>query len=143
MLKFFTPEQEALIVAAIRQAEAATTGEIRVHLEEALQGDALTEARKVFTRLGMHRTRDRNGVLILIAPHERQLAIVGDSGIDAVVPPDFWAAERDLLQNYFQRGAYCPGLVAAIDQVGEKLKAFFPGQPDDDNELSDEVSYGG
>lgn len=142
MLKIFTPEEEALIVAAIRKAEASTTGEIRVHLEENLVGEALETAQKTFLRLGMHRTKDRNGVLLLIAPQQRKLAIIGDSGMDAVVPPDFWVAERDLLQRYFSQGAYCAGVVAAIDQVGEKLKAYFPGTPDDTNELDDSVSYG-
>lgn len=142
MIKFFNPAEETLLIAAIRRAEGATSGEIRVHLEDNATTGALETAKLVFRKLGMHKTKDRNGVLIFLAPEKRAFVILGDKGIDQAVPPDFWASERDLLQAYFRRGEFCAGLVAAIDQIGEKLKAYFPVQDDDKNELSDEISYG-
>ena len=73
---------------ARRQARRArTSGEIRVHLERGAAPAAPTRpgliarARKVFTTLGMHRTGERDGVLIYLAVEDRQLAIVGDEGI--------------------------------------------------------------
>jgi uncharacterized membrane protein len=143
MIKFFTPEEEQRIIAAIRTAEAATTGEIRVHLEENPSGDALTEAKRVFRKLGMHRTVARNGVLILLAPEQRSFAIIGDQAIDQVVAPEFWTQERDLIQNHFRQGDYCAGIIAAVTQVGEVLKAHFPQLADtNENELPDDISYG-
>jgi uncharacterized membrane protein len=142
MEAFFSPDDEQKIIAAIQDAERRTSGEIRVHLEQNPRQSTLEEAKRVFRRLGMHRTQARNGVLILIAPERRELAILGDEGIDAVVPPDFWEAEKDLMLSYFARGEYAAGLVAAIQQVGEKLKAHFPYQTDDENELPDDISYG-
>lgn len=143
MIKFFKPEEEALIISAIRKAESTTSGEIRVHLEENPRLDALDEAKRIFRKLNMHKTVDRNGVLILLAPEKKQFAIIGDEGIDQVVEGDFWEHERDLLQNYFRKGHFCPGVVAAIDLIGEKLKAHFPVQKDNQNELPDNISYGG
>jgi uncharacterized membrane protein len=142
MIKFFTPAEETLLIAAIRHAEAATSGEIRVHLEDNATTTALETAKLVFRKLGMHKTKDRNGVLIFLAPEKKAFAILGDKGIDQAVPPDFWASERDLLQDHFRRGEFCAGLVAVIGQIGEKLKTYFPVQDDDENELSDDISYG-
>lgn len=141
MLNFFTKDDEARIIGAIQDAEHNTSGEIRVHLEKKLEADVLNEAQQTFAKLGMHKTAARNGVLIFIAPEHRQLAIVGDEGINKIVGADFWAAERDLLQQHFKQGAYVDGLCQAIAQVGEKLKTHFPYQTDDINELPDEISY--
>ena len=142
MINFFKPEEETLIIAAIRKAEAQTSGEIRVHLEENARSDAMKEAQRIFRRLKMQETKDRNGVLILLIPEQKTFAIIGDEGIDKVVEGDFWESERDLLQRYFREGNFCAGLVAAIDQIGIKLKTYFPVQQDNQNELSDDISYG-
>ncbi|MCB0636444.1 MAG: TPM domain-containing protein [Lewinella sp.] len=142
MLAFFSPEDEQKIIAAIQDAERQTSGEIRVHLEDAPKHPTMEVAKRVFQRLGMHRTKARNGVLILIAPERRELAILGDQGINEVVPPDFWESEKDLMLSHFARGEYADGVAAAIQQVGEKLKAHFPYQTDDENELPDDISYG-
>ncbi len=141
MLKFFTKQDEERIIKAIQDAEHNTSGEIRVHLEKKLEADVLLEAQQVFTKLGMHQTAERNGVLIFIAPAHRKFAIVGDEGINQLVGEDFWASERDIMQQHFRSGAYAEGICKAIEQVGEKLKAHFPYHSDDTNELSDEISY--
>ena len=61
---FFTREQQEAIVRAIGEAEHATSGEIRVHLETSCKADVLDEAAWLFRKVGMHKTADRNGVLI-------------------------------------------------------------------------------
>lgn len=142
MIDFFSKLEEQAIISAIRAAELNTSGEIRVHLEDKLKGSVLDVAVEVFKELNMDETQARNGVLILLAPIEKQFAIIGDEGIDAVVPPNFWDEEKDLMQGYFKEGAFCKGICEAIGQIGEKLKAHFPYQDDDVNELPDEISYG-
>ncbi len=141
MVEFFTKPDEARIIAAIGEAERNTSGEIRVHLEKTLEADAVEEATRTFEQLGMHQTAARNGVLIFIAPEHRKFAIIGDEGINQIVGEDFWKEERDLMQEHFRQGAFADGICLAIAQVGEKLKAHFPFQTDDTNELSDEISY--
>lgn len=128
---------------AIRAAEANTSGEIRVHVEDYSRYDVLARTRYLFTKLGMHQTVAHNGVLIYVAVKDHQVAIFGDSGIDAVVEPDFWESEIALLIEYFKKNDYLTGLELAISRVGEKLKVYFPHQGDaDQNELSDEISVG-
>lgn len=143
MVKFFSAAEESQIVDAIRRAENNTSGEIRVHVEVGAQAPALAVAQRIFRELGMDKTKDRNGILILLAVDRREFAIVGDEGIDKSVSRDFWDEERDLMQRHFRKGEFAEGIALAIQQVGAKLKQFFPHQDDDLNELPDEISYGG
>lgn len=141
MIQFFSPEEEARIIETIRQAEECTSGEIRVHLETDATVDAITESQKVFRQLGMHLTKHRNGVLILLELNRREFAIIGDEGIDRVVTEDFWKEERDLLQSYFRRREFAEGICLAIQQIGAKLKKHFPFDGEPDNELPNTISY--
>ncbi len=57
------------IVQTIHEAESKTSGEIRVFIQRGkLSVDPLIVAQKKFQRLGMHKTRERNAVLIFVAP---------------------------------------------------------------------------
>ena len=139
--KFLTAEQQETVVAAVRCAERGTSGEIRIHIDANCTGDPVKRAEEVFVKLGMHRTELRNGVLIYLACNSKVFAIIGDKGINDVVPEDFW---NDVVQNmsdHFRKGDFTAGLSEAALMVGEKLKAYFPYQEDDVNELPDEISY--
>lgn len=141
MIKFFNEEEEAAIIAAIQQAEKNTSGEIRVHLHEATDKSLMRDAKTAFQKMGMQKTRARNGVLIFLVPSEKKFAILGDKGINDVVPAYFWDTVKDKMQYYFRRGLFVEGICAGIDQVGLQLKAYFPFQKGDVNELSNEISY--
>jgi uncharacterized membrane protein len=131
------------LMEAIRAAEANTSGEVRVHVEDYSRSDVLARTKYLFTKLGMHQTVAKNGVLIYVAVKDHQVAIFGDQGIDDVVEPDFWESEISLLIDYFKKDDYLTGLELAIARVGEKLKVYFPHQGEaDQNELSDEISLG-
>ncbi len=142
MIEFFTKEEGNRIIAAIRAAELNTSGEIRVHIEAKCKGDIMKQAQKTFRKLGMKKTVARNGVLFFIAPERRSFAIIGDEGIDAVVPANFWDDVKNRLQTNFRTAKFEQGITEGIQLVGEKLKAHFPYQDDDANELPDEISYG-
>lgn len=137
----FDEEQEARIVAAIRAFERRTSGEIRVHVEHKLRRPPVDEAARVFEALGMAETRERNGVLILLAPGQRAFAIVGDRGIDAVTADDFWDGASAAMRPHFAAGDYVAGLEAGIRIAGEALAEHFPYRDDDVNELPDDISY--
>ncbi len=84
----------------------------------------------------------RNGVLFYLAIEDRKFAILGDAGINARVPSDFWDATKELMVEKFKLGLMAEGLIAGILMAGEQLKSHFPYQQDDVNELSDEISFG-
>lgn len=140
--EFLTAEERKQVMAAIQQAEKRTSGEIRVHLEDHIEEDVLDHAAFVFEELDMHRTRDRNGVLIYVCVADRQAAVIGDQGINERVPPRFWNDVLGVLQLHFVAGRRAEGLCEAVAMVGEKLIAFHPLRSDDSDELSNEVSIG-
>lgn len=138
---FFTPEQQEVIVRAIGEAEHATSGEIRVHVETSCKVNVLDEAAWLFKKVGMHKTADRNGVLIYLALKERSFAIIGDSGINAVLPAGFWDGIRDHMQSRFSKGHFTEGLAEGVQMAGEKLREHFPRSKNDVNELPDAISF--
>jgi uncharacterized membrane protein len=127
---------------AISKAEARTSGEIRVHLDDTIADEVLDHAAYIFEELGMFRTRDRNGVLIYVSAADRRVAVIGDAGINARVPAGFWDDVLALLQEHFRSGRFADGLCQAVERVGEKLRADFPHERDDRDELSNDISFG-
>jgi uncharacterized membrane protein len=140
--KFFTMEEKARIVAAVKEAELETSGEIMIHLEKKTPAPVLERAKELFYQLGMDKTRQRNGVLIYLVTGENLFAIIGDEGIHKTVPPDFWDEIRNIMQEHFQEDKFTEGLEEAIRKIGAKLKVYFPYQADDQNERPDEISVG-
>lgn len=143
MAKFLSQEQEEHIVDAIRQAEEATSGEIRVHIEKKCKAETpIDRAKEVFAELKMHETEFRNGVIVYVAWKDHKLAIWGDEGIHGKVGQKFWEEEVELLVKYFKENDYETGLSEVVLQIGQKLKENFPfDQKGEVNELSDEISY--
>jgi uncharacterized membrane protein len=139
---FFTPEEQDDIRQAILNAELDTSGEIRVHIENVCNGDVLDRAAFVFKNLGMSKTGQRNGVLIYLAVRNRKFAIIGDKGINSVVPPGFWDNTKTKMLDYFREEKFCDGLIFAITEAGLHLKKYFPYRKDDVNELPDNISFG-
>ncbi len=141
--EFFSKSEEEQIVAAIKAAEKNTSGEIRVHIEASSKGkDPLERAVQVFQELEMHQTEARNGVLFYLAYEDHAFSIFGDQGINKKVPEEFWDSTRDQMQAAFKKLAFAEGLIAGITEAGEVLKAYFPYQSDDQNELDDSISKG-
>lgn len=138
---FFTKEQQAHIRDAIREAEKATSGEIRVHIETILKEDVLDRAAWLFSKIGMDKTADHNGVLFYLSINDRKFAVIGDRGINARVPSDFWNNVKELLEKHFREGKFAEGLAKGILMAGLQLKEYFPYQKNDVNELSDDISF--
>ena len=128
------------IVAAIQNAERATSGEIRIHVQpKALGGDIRAVAERTFERLGMTKTALRNGVLLFIATEEQRFVILGDKGIDEKVPAGFWDEIAAKLTIRFKNGEFTEGIVEAIEAAGAHLGQYFPRAGDDVNELPDTI----
>ncbi|OOQ57698.1 TPM domain-containing protein [Mucilaginibacter pedocola] len=137
----FTDEEQLRIQKAVADAERNTSGEIRVCVEKICSEETLDRAAKYFTQLGMHKTRLRNGVLIYVATVDRKFAIIGDAGINKVVPPDFWDGTKEDMLSQFKYGNLVEGIVTGIIKAGEQLKKYFPHLLDDKNELPDDIAF--
>jgi uncharacterized membrane protein len=140
--KILSKEEENQIKEAIAKAEKASSGEIRLHIENRCKGESLDRAAWLFKKLNMHKTELRNGVLFYLAVKDHKFAILGDGGINKVTPDDFWDTIKDQMETDFKEGHFADGLAKGIEMAGQELKQHFPYQADDKNELSDEVSYG-
>ena len=112
--KFFNESQKLSITEAIGKAEHQTSGEIRVHIDTKCKGNVLDQAAFVFAKLEMHKTKLRNGVLFYLAIHDRKFAILGDAGINAVVPKGFWDDVKEKMLNDFKSGNFAVGLVEGM-----------------------------
>lgn len=141
-VNFFTKEEKELITSAVKEAELNTSGEIRVHLDNRCREDVMDRAAWWFAKLEMHKTEQRNGVLFYLAVRDRKFAILGDAGINAVTPENFWDGIKEKMAEQFAAGDFSGGLREGILQAGEALKSHFPHQADDINELPDDISFG-
>jgi uncharacterized membrane protein len=137
---FLSKEEEQEIVQAIVEAEKNTSGEVRVHIEKQSKLSPLERAQEVFFELKMETTKDRNGVLFYVSVADKKFAIIGDKGINDVVAVDFWDTTKEIVIDHFKKGNFKTGLVEGILSAGNQLKAYFPYQSDDENELSNEIS---
>ena len=131
------------IVQAIRAAEAKTSGEIRVYVQRGhLPGDALLAGQENFRKLGMQKTKERNGVLIFVAPRARKYAVVGDEGVHKKCGVEYWQRLVESMGEHFQKEDFNQALIEAIQRTGELLAQHFPKQGGGPNELPDAVVEG-
>jgi uncharacterized membrane protein len=138
---FIPHEGQRRIADAITAAERHTTGEICVHVTPRCRGNVMKRAARTFNRLHLYTTKRRNAVLIFVAYEARKLAILGDTAIHEAVPDGFWDNEVEELTWYLKAGRPVDGLCEIIAHIGERLSQYFPGERDDENELSNEVSF--
>jgi uncharacterized membrane protein len=137
--EFLDQLQHDDIVAAIRAAEKKTSGEIRVFVSRKLVEDAVTAAQAHFVQMGMEKTRDRNAVLIFVAPRARKFAVAGDTAVHARCGDGFWREMAEEMSGHFRKAEFTRGIIHGIQKAGDLLARHFPRRPDDWNELSDQV----
>lgn len=131
------------IVGAIKEAEAKSTGEIRVFIQRGeLEGDPVIAAQKKFHALRMDATKERNGILIFVLPRAQKFAVIGDEGVHQKCGPEFWQRLVESMREHFKREEFTDALVEAIESGGRLLAEHFPRHGGDRNELSDEVVEG-
>ena len=140
--EFLSKLEHDAIVKAIRDAESKTSGEIRVFIQRGkLEGDPLIAAQKKFHKLGMHKTPERNAVLIFVAPRAHKFAVVGDEAIHNKCGESFWHRLVEPIREHFRNERFSLALVEAIEEVGKALASHFPGKSAA-NDLPDEVVEG-
>ena len=142
--EFFSKEENEMIVAAIRDSEKQTSGEIRVFIENKCRFiDPLDRAKEIFFQLKMENTEYRNGVLYYVALKDRQLAIFADSGIHNAVGEQYWKDVVNRILLFFNKENYAKGIQEGVLKIGEALKTHFPYESSTDkNELPDEIIFG-
>jgi len=142
--EFFSAAQKERIVAAIRDMERRTSGEIRIYVESKNPLlDPIDRAAQVFFKLKMQETEERNAVLLYIATKHKELALFADEGIYKATGQDYWNnAVKDMIAR-FDGNDICEGVVQCVKQVGHTLCEKFPyDSTEDRNELPDDIVFG-
>lgn len=141
MQDIFSKEDLKIISQSIANAEALSSGEIRVHIEKLCPKDPLDRAKKVFAKLQMHKTQQRNAVLIYLSIKDRKIAIFGDKAIHEILGNNFWINIITEMKQKFSQEKYLDGILEAIKSIGLILKDKFSAQTNNLNELDNEVSF--
>ena len=125
--EFLSKLEHDRIVQTIREAESKTSGQIRVYIQRGkLDVDPLIPAQKKFHRLGMHRTPERNAILIFVAPRAHKFAVVGDQAIHEKCGEAFWQRLVEQMREHFRSERFSDALVEAIEEAGKGLASHFP-----------------
>jgi len=131
--RVFAPPALARIEQAIQAAEQGHSGEIRVAVEAALpwsylkrDAPARERALMVFAKLRLWDTENNNGVLIYVELADRSIEIVADRGIAQRVGADDWQAVAGRMRARFVAGDYEAGVLDAVEQVAQRLRAHYP-----------------
>jgi uncharacterized membrane protein len=141
---FLDKLDHARIAGAIKAAEAKTSGQIRVYVQRGeLEGDALDYAQKMFQKLGMQATEQRNAILIFVVPRARKFAVIGDEGVHRQCGDEFWQRLVERMRVHFRNEDFTDALFEAIQDTGELLARHFPRKNGAaPNELPDEIIEG-
>jgi uncharacterized membrane protein len=138
--KFLRELDHDRIVKEIKEAEAKTSGQIRVYIQRGkFEEDPLPRAQKKFLQLGMQKTKERNAVLIFVAPRAQKFAVVGDEGIHQKCGERFWQELVEKMRGHFQREEFTEALVESIESTGQLLGRYFPRTSASANELPDDI----
>lgn len=140
-MSLFSDIEQEKIANAIADAEKATSGEIRIAIDKHCEADPYEKAIEYFVKLDMDKTARRNGVLIYLAHVDRKFAVIGDIGINQLVPDDFWETTKIAMTAHFAKGDLADGIIAGVTLAGEKLALFFPPQKGDINELPNDIVF--
>jgi uncharacterized membrane protein len=142
--EFFSAEDKAQIVEAIRKAEKETSGEIRIYVERKnAYMDPIDRAAEIFFKLKMQETEHRNAVLLYIAMDHHELALFADEGIYKKAGAEYWNNAVKKMLSQFTKDNISYGIEQCILQIGQTLKEKFPYIPTEDrNELPDDIVFG-
>jgi uncharacterized membrane protein len=131
---------DAAIEAAIREAEAATSAEIRVFITRHApdKATAEAEARRHFDRLGMTRTPLRNAVLIFVAPASMQVVVAADESVRLRMGGSFSGTVRRAASSRIESDPE-QAVLAAIRAAARALSRRFPRSDFDRDDFSNAV----
>ena len=138
---FLSQQESDMIRQAIIEAEQNTSAEIKLVIVRHCWDDARKKAIRLFHKLNLDRTEDRNCVLIMLVLTNREFVVYGDIGIHKKAGVDLWIEAKDAMAAGFANDQFGQGLSDGIRIIGERLKQFFPYKSSDKDEISNEIEY--
>jgi uncharacterized membrane protein YgcG len=132
------------IEQVIKTSEAPHRGEIRFAVEggfalmDLLKGMTVrARAIRVFSDLRVWDTAENTGVLVYLQLIDRDIEIVADRGIHALVTQGEWDAICQRMETAFRESRFEAGVIAGLNDITALLTRHFPAHAENSNELSD------
>jgi putative membrane protein len=101
------------------------------------QREVLRAARATFVERGVHRTRDRTGILVYLSWLEREVELVVDTGVERALPGEVRDDAVRSLTAAISGGGAAVG--RQLERFAPALAAAMPRRDDDVNELPDAI----
>jgi hypothetical protein len=153
------PDLLARLTTRVGESERKHTGEVRICVEASLPPSYLwrhlwhgisvpdlarQRATVQFGRLRVWDTASNNGVLIYLLFVEREIELLADRGVNAIVGAEQWQSLVQHMAQAFAAGRFEDGLNQALDEVSATLVEHFPTNPaaPNPNELPDQPALG-
>jgi putative membrane protein len=97
-------------------------------------------AERAFAQHSLSRTRDRNGLLIMLSLLEHQVCVLADQPVFESVPAGVWEHIVAEVVTLVKAGDIIGGLCRGIERAGTVLAQYFPPRAGDNpNELSNDL----
>lgn len=150
LFTLFAPPEFSLAVIAILDLIAFGVGIYTVRafpgVRRLLEGDrkadaaVLAAARAAFVELGVHRTRERSGLLVFVALAEARIRVVVDTGVEQAGEGVLAGLVRRIEAVGHDDGLDAQAverLVELLGELGDALSSRLPRRADDRNELGE------
>ncbi|OHB24999.1 MAG: hypothetical protein A2X84_12645 [Desulfuromonadaceae bacterium GWC2_58_13] len=105
-----------------------------IHPDE-ISAEVEEKAMVSFIEQGLHHTRDKTGILILISLFEHRVFVLADQGINDRVTKATWDEIVRMVTEGIRSGRTADALCAAVARCGELLEQHFPVKKGDTDEL--------
>lgn len=140
MHPLYSQEFSSAVELAIESAELKTSCEFKIHLEDDCNEDVFDRAAYVFSELELHKTQQRNAILIFIVIQSRKVVILADVGVSNSLSTAYIEEQIALLTSAFKSENFISGISEVLDRMGNFLSASFPRTENDVNEISNTLS---
>lgn len=117
----------------LKEVEAASSSEIAVATVKSLEGMSVEEyATRLFKEWGVGQEKTDNGVLVLVAPDEREMRIEVGYGLEGVLPDGLAGQIRDeQFLPRFRDDDYAGGISAGVGRIADIVEKNQVLSPDE------------
>ena len=111
----------AALEQRLQDVETKTSSEIAVATVKSLDGMSVEEyANRLFKEWGVGQAKTDNGVLILVAPNEREMRIEVGYGLEGILPDGLAGEIRDeQFLPRFRDDDYAAGITAGVNRIAD------------------------
>ena len=121
----FNKEQQQLIIGKLKSIEERTTNEVVVYTAKSLDSKKIADYNlEIGNKIGIGKIGLNNGMLIFLAPNDRQIQIQVSVGDEWIIPDSVSADIVSAIVAHFKQLNYMEGILNGIALIDKKISAF-------------------